>query len=283
MSSLVPATVGFSLARLARHGGADGPHKDGWGVAFYEGGDVSLLRESRAAHDSAFMQFVERQNARSCLVISHIRLATRGNRALRNTQPFSRELGGRMHVFAHNGDLPGIDDSALNCCSGSFRPIGDSDSELAFCALLSRLEPLWLGAADRSVPGLAERYRVVGEVAREMARMGPANFIYADGDVLFVHAHQRTQSDGVIRAPGLHLLQRACWTPNPALADAGVHMESVRQDVAIVASVPLTDELWQPLAEGELLVLRDGKRIAPDGQQPPSDCIHAGTAAALSE
>ena len=37
MSSRVPASVGFSLEKLARHGGAEGPHRDGWGVAFYEG------------------------------------------------------------------------------------------------------------------------------------------------------------------------------------------------------------------------------------------------------
>lgn len=29
MSSRVPATVGFTFERLARHGGLEGPHRDG--------------------------------------------------------------------------------------------------------------------------------------------------------------------------------------------------------------------------------------------------------------
>ena len=46
MSSRAPATVTFSLEALSRHGGADGPHRDGWGVAFFEGGDARVLRET---------------------------------------------------------------------------------------------------------------------------------------------------------------------------------------------------------------------------------------------
>ena len=42
------------------------------------------------------------------LAISHIRHAARGSLSLANTQPFTRELAGRSHVFAHNGDLPGV-------------------------------------------------------------------------------------------------------------------------------------------------------------------------------
>jgi len=127
MSSRVPATLGFSLERLARHGGAEGPHRDGWGLAFYEGADCLLLREPRPASESPLMQFMERQGLRTKLALCHIRLATFGGLALRNTQPFARELGGRMHVFAHNGDMPSLADQDLRF-PGRFTPIGDSDS-----------------------------------------------------------------------------------------------------------------------------------------------------------
>jgi predicted glutamine amidotransferase len=49
MSSRYPTSVGFSLETLACRGGRDGPHKDGWGVAYYEGRDAFLLREPRPA------------------------------------------------------------------------------------------------------------------------------------------------------------------------------------------------------------------------------------------
>jgi glutamine amidotransferase len=134
MSSRLPTSVGFSLETLARRGGRDGPHKDGWGVAYFEGHDVFLLRESSPAAESGLVQFMERNGPPSKLVLSHIRLATRGEPALRNTQPFQRELGGRAHVFAHNGSLSGIKE---RCCLETFRftPIGETDSEFARIAL----------------------------------------------------------------------------------------------------------------------------------------------------
>ncbi len=43
------------------------------------------------------------------IVIAHIRRASFGPVELRNTHPFRREFGGRVHTFAHNGDLPGLE------------------------------------------------------------------------------------------------------------------------------------------------------------------------------
>jgi glutamine amidotransferase len=256
MSSRMPATLGFSLERLARRGGAEGPHRDGWGIAFYEGPDCLLLREPRPASESPLMHFMEHHGLRTRMALSHIRLATFGDRALRNTQPFLRELGGRMHVFAHNGDLPTLLTAPVDPRQ-PFQPVGDTDSERAFCDLLARLAPLWRDAAG-AVPKLAERLAVVGAHAAELRGLGPANFLYADGDALFVHADRRTQLDGRLRPPGLYLLQRCCWRSAPELADSGVELQSVRQDVALVASTPLTDELWQPLGEGDLVALAGG-------------------------
>nr|WP_242469678.1 class II glutamine amidotransferase [Rhabdochromatium marinum] len=257
MSSRVPATLGLSIGHLARHGGAEGPHKDGWGLACYEGRDCLLLREPRPACESLLLGFVDVQGVRTCMAVSHLRLATFGARSLQNTQPFVRELGGRSHVFAHNGDFPQLLEPAVRPV-GRFRAIGDSDSELAFCALLERLAPLW-DACTSEPPPLSERLAVIADFSRGMRALGPANFIYADADALFIHAHRRTQPDGQLRPPGLYLLQRACWESAPELQDAGVHLQTVRQEVALVASVPLTDELWEPLGEGDLIALRNGR------------------------
>jgi glutamine amidotransferase len=204
-----------------------------------------VLREPSAASWSQWLAFLQDHDPRSDLVIAHIRRATQGALLLRNSQPFARELGGRMHVFAHNGMLPGIEGDA-RFASQRFRRIGDTDSEQAFCALLERLAPLWSDA----VPWLEARRAVVAQVARELGELGPANFIYADGDALFVHGHRRRHDDGQIRPPGLHLLCRHCTS-----AADGV-------DVALVASVPLTAEPWRALEEGELVVLREGRVVA---------------------
>lgn len=72
------------------------------------------------------------------MVMAHIRHASMGERAYRNTQPFGRELAGRMHIFAHNGWLPGLLE-AEPFRSLRFSTMGETDPEQAFCGLLERL------------------------------------------------------------------------------------------------------------------------------------------------
>jgi predicted glutamine amidotransferase len=241
MSARHPTSLRASLAELARHGGETGPHRDGWGVGYMQDGDAFLVREPSAAHLSELLGFVQQRDLRSNLVLAHVRRATQGACLLRNTQPFERELGGRAHLFAHNGMLPGIESSHLRARWN--RPIGDTDSEHAFCALLDRLRPLW----HHRVPDLADRFDEVVAFAAELRGLGPSNFLYSDGELIIAHGHRRSTSDGVIEPPGLHVLCRQC-----------VDGSEVAQQVVLVASVPLTAERWRPLAEGEVIALRDG-------------------------
>jgi len=256
MSSRYPTSVGFSLETLARRGGLEGPHKDGWGVAYFEGHDVFLLRESSPASKSGLVKFMEKNGPPSNLVLSHIRQATQGEPALCNTQPFQRELGGRAHVFAHNGNMPGIKDTC-HLESHRFTPVGDTDSEFAFCCLLERLGKLW-DRANGKPPSVESRLEAVAEFAAWLRPLGPFNFVYSDGDTLFAHAHRRKQDDGEVRPPGLHLLVRSCNEQAIDLTQSGVMLAPVAQELALIASVPLTDEPWEPMSEGEVVALTQG-------------------------
>jgi predicted glutamine amidotransferase len=248
MSARVPTNLRLSMDELARHGGGTGPHRDGWGVAFVQENDALIVREPDAAHASPCLAFLRDRQPESTIVLAHVRRATQGARLLRNTQPFARELGGRIHLFAHNGMVPDVaTDRRFRV--RDYRPIGDTDSEHAFCALLERLRPLW----DRRVPSLDERLEEVAAFAAELRELGPANFIYSDGDAIFAHGHRRRTDEGTIAPPGLHVLCRQCAAGS----------EAATQEVAIVASVPLTPhEPWRPLDEGELIALRDGRIVA---------------------
>lgn len=258
MQSRQPATVCLSLEEFARHGGLSGPHKDGWGIAFYEEGDVRLVKEARAASDSRWLRFIQTNPLRSTAVIGHIRKSTQGRRSLANTQPFVRELGGRVHVFAHNGDLDGARLRA-SLPLGAWRPVGDTDSEHAFCALLEQLRRLWRPASPP--PALERRRQVVSRFAAALRALGPANFLYADGEAIFAHGHRRTHADG-IRPPGLHVLCRSCAAERDAFSADGLRIESgsAPQEVVLLASVPLTPgEPWRALGDGEILVARGGR------------------------
>ncbi|MCA9648857.1 MAG: class II glutamine amidotransferase [Myxococcales bacterium] len=248
-----PTSFSLSFEELARHGDRNKPNHDGWGTAFVREHDALVIKEPCPAGNSAMARFIADADIESTIVISHIRRATCGRTVFENTHPFSRELGGRSHVFAHNGSLPGARAMEL----GSFRPLGETDSEHAFCALLARLEPRWRRSG---MPSLRERGEVVAEFAEELRAMGPANFLYTDTDSLFVHSHRRSKEDDAEPdRPGLHILHRDC--PVQLGGIRGRPSSDDEQRVHLVATVPLSDEAWQPMGIGELAVFRGGKRV----------------------
>jgi glutamine amidotransferase len=135
--------------------------------------------------------------------------------------------------------------------------VGETDSEQAFCALMDAMRPLWSSGA---APSLTKRMEVVSRFGTALRDLGPANFLYCDGDAIFAHADRRHQSDGSIRAPGMWRLARRCAAGGELAADGlRIASDGGEQEVFLVASVPLTTENWMPLAEGELLVARHGR------------------------
>lgn len=259
LSSRIATGINRSLAAFAQHRSSS----DGWGVAFCDAGDARLYKEPEPAAESTWLDIVRARSLSAPIVLAHIRRATRGVRSLSNTQPFVRELGGRVHVFAHNGRLDSI---VRNPGHGRsrFRPIGETDSEIAFCILLDRMAPLWDGG---SRPRLRERRAVFERFAAEMRALGPANMLYFDGDTLFVHANRRVQAGGTIAPPGLWRLMRVCdGDPDASGQAAAAAAGQLGQQVMLFASVPLNDESWMPMADGEVLTVRDGRLLGSDSE-----------------
>jgi glutamine amidotransferase len=260
LSSNQPATVSLSIGTLASHGSAAGSLRDGWGVAYCEGPDVRLIKDAEPAGESDWVRFIRDHALRSNIVIAHVRTATIGDRAYRNTQPFVRELAGRMHLFAHNGWLPQIFDGRL-FDSAQFNPVGDTDSEKAFCGLLEQMKSVWLRTG--TIPPIEERSSIVAAFAQDLTSLAPANFLYSDGDTLFAHGHRRMQAiTHKIEPPGLVYLQRVCPHAEHTATVSGLSIKSPDQSIALVASVPLNDEPWIPLEEGEVIAMRNGEIVA---------------------
>lgn len=260
MSSLYPTSVTFSLNEFSKHGGFTGPHKDGWGVAYYEGNDVRIMKDEKSAATSSYLDYIKSHQYKSNIIISHIRRATQGKISYRNTQPYQRELTGRKHTFIHNGDLEGIMHSP-EFQLDRFFPVGETDSEYAFCCLLERLKAIW---KSKDCPDVKQRYILISNFAKTISKFGPANFIYSDGDLLVIHGHIRKQEgkEG-FHPPGLYKLRRLCkeYRKFKEIEGLSFHDKCQEQEVILVASVPLTNEDWIPLSNGEILVLRDGNYI----------------------
>jgi len=272
LSGLCPANVRIFLPKFAARGGGVGPHVDGWGVAFYQDRAALVIREAAPAWNSEMARFIASQAILTTTAIAHLRKATGDTAvALRNTQPFVRELAGRDHLFAHNGDVADV------LVPGQFplkhfHPVGETDSEHAFCYLLDKLHPLW----REETPPVSERIKVIRAVADRLATLGPFNFLYSDGEYLYAYGHRRLQGGRPPpKPPGLHWLSRSCQAGGSEMEGEGIQIRSSpareEQKVILVASVPLTDEPWEVIREGSLLVLRDGAVVSLDFQQRPSD------------
>lgn len=239
LSAKYETDVNHSLALLRPRGGEIGPHADGWGVAFYEGRAARVFKEPIPAADSRCLAFIAEYNYRSTVVIGHIRKANPPelSRASANTHPFSRELGGRSWVFAHNGKLPGMAEDP-RFARTRYKPIGETDSEQAFCFLLD----LIARKSDGGLLDAAGLVAVLREPVQALSEMGELNFLMSDGVHLVAFANKRLEHD-------LYQVSRAC-----------VEREC-EQQVIVLATTPLTDENWQPLEREHLYVFSAGREV----------------------
>jgi predicted glutamine amidotransferase len=231
-------------------------NRDGWGFAFYEGGDAQIYREAGPAASSEWMHFLRNHQHLSQCIISHIRKATIGEIALRNTQPFSRVLAGFRHVFCHNGILADIHHKIE---ATHLSPIGETDSEYAFCFLLDQMESLWSSGR----PELALRAELIQSVFEHFAELRPANFLYSDGEYLYADANQRMQSSGRCEPPGMYYLCRDCNCDQETQPLVGLELSgregNPRQTTVLLSSVPLSNERWLPLQDNQLIVAANGR------------------------
>ena len=69
MSANVPTDVVFSFTGLMQRGGNTGPHRDGWGIGFYEGRGLRLFQDPQASADSEIARLVQRYPIKSETVI----------------------------------------------------------------------------------------------------------------------------------------------------------------------------------------------------------------------
>ncbi|MBG6079847.1 class II glutamine amidotransferase [Rubrivivax gelatinosus] len=242
MNANTPTDVMFSFAGLACR--AD-EHKDGFGIGFFEERGLRHFIDHHGARSSPVAELVKHYPIKSLNVVAHIRKATQGRVALENTHPFVRELWGRYWVFAHNGDLK---DFAPRL-HGAFRPVGDTDSERAFCWLMQELDK-----AHADLPTIDELTCTLAELLPLPARHGTFNLLLSNGQALWAHGSTK-----------LHSLERRHPFGAATLADEDLTVDFAAltqpgDRVAIVATEPLTaGEPWSAFAPGELRVFVDGE------------------------
>jgi len=183
-------------------------------------------------------------------VFCHIRQANSGEVSLVNTHPFIRPMWGKNWTYAHNGQLA---DYKTKLVITSHMPIGETDSEHAFCWILDQL----LKNFGANVPTPKDLFHYVVGLCQEINQLGVFNLLLTDGDFLLVYC-----------ANNLHWLTRRAPFGKASLIDAEMvvnfDQETTDNDiVTVIATQPLTDdETWQKMQPGDGLLFSKGQLIA---------------------
>jgi len=248
MSANVPTDICFSFSGLIQRGGVTGPHTDGWGITFYEGKGCRSFKDPKPSSDSEIAKLVKSYPIKSCSVISHIRQANRGGIALENTHPFTTAVWGQNWTFAHNGQLHGY----RKLETGFFRPVGETDSEIAFCWILNQLTSQY----QRKPSKMETLFGRIVEMAHELRDMGVFNMLLSNGDYLLAYC-----------STNLHWITRRAPFKEASLIDADMNVDfkaetSDSDVVTIVATQPLTaDEEWDRLQPGQWVLFKAGEVV----------------------
>jgi glutamine amidotransferase len=246
MECNVPTDIVFSFKGFALRGGKTGPHADGWGLALYDGKFARSFLEPTPACTSVMAEFIQNHPIKTLLAIAHVRRKTRGRASLENTHPFKRVLWGRHFAFAHNGTLPYVKQRRLRI----EEPVGDTDSEHAFCWMIEQLRAAFPAGYPKQPRRL---WQAIAELGATLGAEGKFNFLLADGRHLYARCGTKL----------CHIVRKAPFG-RATLRDADVQIDfqavtSARDRVAVVATEPLTrDEEWQQGTPGTLWVFDHG-------------------------
>lgn len=238
MSASQPVTIRRELSEFRLRGGLVADNPDGWGLAWREKGDFQIAKEPGPAFCSTLFEDIGNK-LNSSLVIAHVRKANFPPvNTLNNTHPFQRTCCGKGWVFAHNGLVPDIipmeDSNTCQVC----RPGGETDSEYAFCHLLSHISRQFHETRHNDI---TTSFPTLATASALIASHGKFNFLMSDGDHLIAYGHDR-----------LHYQERY------SAAVASV----------MIATEPLSaGEGWMPFAAGELRIYRSGRLV--EHAQPP--------------
>jgi len=248
MNCNTPTDITFSFRGFSQRAGITSDHCDGFGIAFFEDKACRLFVDNQSAVESPIAELIRNYPIKSRNVIAHIRKATQGKINLENSHPFMRELWGRQWIFAHNGDLLDFDPPL----TGRFTPIGNTDSERAFCFLLDQLVAKF-GYVE---PSLSQVFELLLEISPKIAEHGTFNFCLSNGQALFSYAITK-----------LHWLVREYPFKPAQLIDLDVEVDFSQvttpdDRVAVITTEPLTqNEVWQAFQPGEMILFQHGQPI----------------------
>jgi predicted glutamine amidotransferase len=239
-----PVDVEFSLAtgpKTVQKLGEE--HPNGWGIGWYEGSSPVVTKEPISAAESKELRRAA-AHVHSRIVIAHVRKATCGEVSEVNCHPFRYN----DWLFAHNGWVKDRE-SLLSKLDVTHRAAirGETDSEVYFHWVIQNVEK-----TGTVLEGLRS-------ALQEVTNYTGLNFILADGTNLYAYRNAS-------RSPNYYSLFFLTRDPEGSgfeelhshEVQALIQSKRLRGEKAVlVCSEQLTNESWQEIPFGGLLVVGD--------------------------
>ena len=218
-------------------------------------------------------------------MLAHIRYATQGEVSLENVHPFSRVWKGVQMTFCHNGDCPhfGTTTPQHQLHNGGpeatvhlpllgqttpsdviYHPVGDTDSEAVFCAILNALHVEF----PDGLPTLPVLHEFLSVLCNEIIAQHPEstifNFLLGCGQhTLFAYSWPGKRPTSNVWN-GLYYIVREAPFSTAKLLDTDYeidfrHVASQNDRVAVITTKPLTEEVgWTEFQRNELIMFNRG-------------------------
>lgn len=291
MNCAAPTDFCFSLKGFVKRGGDTDIHSHGWGMCVYEGkkGAIRCFHDTLPACISPIAELVQKYPMRSYNMLAHIRYATQGEVSLENVHPFSRVWKGVQMTFCHNGDCPhfgtsGTTQQQLHSNGGDdegtavnlpllgqttpsdviYHPVGDTDSEAVFCAILNALHVEF----PNGLPTLPVLHEFLSVLCNEIIAQHPEstifNFLLGCGQhTLFAYSWPGKRPTSNVWN-GLYYIVREPPFSTAKLLDTDYEIDFRRvttpnDRVAVITTKPLTEEAgWTEFRRNELIMFNRG-------------------------
>lgn len=265
MSFVNPVNARISLDAFQISGDKN---PDGWGLGYYKGEILQVIKEAEPAIQSGLYDFVEAYTE-SKVYISHIRRSTRGSRSYLNTHPFYRKLVVNdlryEWLFAHNGTLNELAHLELN----KLNPLGETDSEHAFCYILQSIFNRGITSWKK------DDFVFIESILRDInSGQNELNCIFSNGSLLFCYSDEKKHNNGLRYTKELATSGRIDLVSQGAklglidIQSANVSGSMIQDNTGyIIVTRELTGENWAEFDNGELIVFNDGRIVYPSDRR----------------
>lgn|GEM_PF-231488 len=223
---------------------------DGWGIGWYDKSGPHIEKYAEDASDSERFRSISKE-VKSKIFIAHVRKASCGNISDENSHPFQYD----KWIFAHNGTV--VRDKIMSRLISPYNKNFTSqpiDSEVYFRFILQCIDKEG-NDVERGIR------KAVQEIIDNGIVSSGANFILSDGKNLYGFRYGNSQNYSLYyleRNPGKVFQSQSGETK--ALIDV---KKLADEKAVIIASEKMTsDEDWEPLKNGELLIITENLKIS---------------------